>query len=175
VAPAGATAPEATPNVITYVASGKAKIVDHRAMPLRLLIPRLGVDASVVAVGLTADGAMDVPQRSEDVGWYEYSPRPGLKGNAVLAGHLDWNGAPAVFWTLADLKQGDSVVVRGADGQERVYGVDWRKDFSVANAPIPQIFEPLDVPALTLITCGGRWNAAARRYDARVVVRARRA
>jgi sortase (surface protein transpeptidase) len=132
------------------------------------------VDALVIAVGLTREGAMDVPQRAEDVGWYQYSARPGMKGNAVLAGHLDWYGKDGVFRRLADLSAGDSVVVRAADGEERSYAVEWHQEWPLGNAPMAKIFEPLDVPALTLITCGGRWNPAVQLYDTRVVIRAKR-
>jgi len=167
--------PTPTPAAITYVAAASAKprvTVDYMELPLRLKIPRLGVDAPVISVGLTPQMAMDVPQRAEDVGWYEYSTRPGMKGNSVLAGHLDWNGQPGVFRRLLDMRQGDSMAIRGADGQERAYTVDWTHEWPLATAPVGTIFEPIEQAALTLITCGGRWNPVTQRYDTRVVVRA---
>jgi sortase (surface protein transpeptidase) len=181
-APGGRAAPAEPPpaviavpteDVQTYSAAGRPRPrVDYMELPLRLKIPRLAVDAPVISVGLTPELAMDVPQRAEEVGWYEYSPRPGMKGNSVLAGHLDWNGVPGVFRRLIDLKQGDSVVIRGADGQERPYAVEWNREWQTGQAPLTTVFEPIDRPALTLITCGGRWNPATRLYDTRVVVRA---
>ncbi len=175
--------PIPTEDVQTYTAAGKPRPrVDYMELPLRLTIPRLSVNAPVIAVGLTPELAMDVPQRAKEVGWYEYSTRPGMKGNSVLgnsvlgnsvlAGHLDWMGAPGVFRRLIDLKAGDSVAVRGADGQERTYAVEWNREWQVGTAPLATVFEPIDRPALTLITCGGRWNPATRLYDTRVVVRA---
>jgi hypothetical protein len=148
--------------------------VDYMELPLRVTIPRLGVDAPVIAVGLTPQMAMDVPQRGDEIGWYEYSTRPGMKGNSILAGHLDWAGKPAVFQKLIDLKQGDPVAIRGADGQERSFKVDWNRQWPLVSAPIGAIFEPLEQSALTLITCGGRWNPSTQRYDTRIVVRASR-
>lgn len=169
--PAGTPAPA----VVTYRAEATPRPrVDHMELPLRLAIPRLAVDAPVIAVGLTPELAMDVPQRAEDVGWYEYSTRPGMKGNSILAGHLDWLGQPGVFRQLSDVKPGDSVVVRGANGDERPYAVEWNREWPFATAPVGMIFEPLERPAVTLITCGGRWNPATQRYDTRVVVRALR-
>jgi LPXTG-site transpeptidase (sortase) family protein len=149
---------------------------DLLAMPLRLAVPKLGIDAPIIAVGLTPEGAMDVPQRAEEVGWYEHSQRPGLRGNAVLAGHLDWYGVDGVFRRLAELEQGDAIVVRAADGQERTYAVEWRRSYPAGNAiaVVGEVFEQLGRAALTLITCGGRWNSASQRYDLRVVVRAGR-
>ena|GEM_PF-473116 len=173
--PSGYATPVRTPEpeVQTYRAQATPRPrVDYMELPLRLIVPRLGVDAAVIAVGLTPQLAMDIPQRAEEIGWYEYSTRPGMKGNSILAGHLDWNGQPGVFRRLSDLRSGDSIAVRGSDGQERPYRVEWNREWPVINAPIGAIFEPLDQPALTLITCGGRWNAVTQRYDTRVVVRA---
>lgn len=167
--------PSPTPAAITYVAAAPAKprlTVDYMELPLRLAIPRLEVDAPVISVGLTPQMAMDVPQRADQVGWYEYSARPGMKGNSVLAGHLDWNGQPGVFRRLLDMRLGDAVTVRGADGQERSYAVEWTNEWPLATAPVGTVFEPVEQPALTLITCGGRWNPTTQRYDTRVVVRA---
>lgn len=167
------TIPVPTEDVQTYTVGGKPKPrVDYMELPLRLVIPRLSVDAPVISVGLTPELAMDVPQRAEEIGWYEYSTRPGMKGNSVLAGHLDWHGVPGVFRRLSELRQGDSVEVRGADGQVRPYAVEWNREWQTGRAPITTVFEPVDRPALTLITCGGRWNPNTRLYDTRVVVRA---
>jgi LPXTG-site transpeptidase (sortase) family protein len=171
------TAGTPTPSFQTYTAAAPAKpvtTVDYMELPLRLTIPKLGVDAPVISVGLTPQLAMDVPQKADEIGWYEYSARPGMKGNSVLAGHLDWFGQAGVFRRLADLRPGDHVAIRGADGQERPYTVDWNKEWPLATAPVGTVFEALERPALTLITCGGRWNPATQRYDTRIVVRALR-
>jgi len=166
---------EPTPPVMTYVASNApVRKPDHLELPLRLTIPRLGVDGLVIAVGLALDGSMEVPQRPQDVGWYQYSARPGAKGNSVLAGHLNWYGVDGVFRRLAEMVPGDTVTVLAADGEERKYAVEWHQEWPLNTAPVGKVFEPLDVPALTLITCGGRWNAATQRYDTRVVIRCQR-
>ena len=173
--PTAQPALEATPAVTTYVAANaQPRKPDHMELPLRLAIPRLGVDGLVIAVGLAPDGSMEVPQRPQDVGWYQYSARPGAKGNSVLAGHLNWYGVDGVFRRLAETVPGEAVIVRAADGEERTYAVEWHQEWPLTTAPVGKVFEPLDVPALTLITCGGRWNAATQRYDTRVVVRCQR-
>lgn len=165
---------DSEPAVVTYVGTAKQKPVDHMVLPLRLAIPKLGVDAPIHAVGLTPTMAMDVPQRAEDVGWYEYSTRPGMKGNSILAGHLDWKGTDGVFRRLSTLRKGDVMAVRGADGEERRYAVEWNREWQFTVAPIGTVFEALELPALTLITCGGSWNPQTQKYDTRVVVRAQR-
>lgn len=172
--PTATPAPDSGPGVLTFQAPAATRVVDHLELPLRLAIPKLKVDAPIIAVGLTAEGAMDVPRRADEVGWYEFGTRPGMKGNAVLAGHLDWYGADGVFRRLADLNGGDTVVIRAANGDERPYGVEWKQEYAVGNAPMAKVFEWQTSAALTLITCGGRWNAAARLYETRIVVRCQR-
>lgn len=170
-----AASPTAGPpirGVVTFTGKGKAKPIDHIDLPLTLAVPSVGIDAPVIAVGLTNDGAMDVPKRPTDVGWFEYSPRPGLAGNSILAGHLDWQGAPGAFATLSSVKNGESVVVRESDGSERGFAVEWKREVAAEAPPPKQVFEPIISPGLTLITCGGRYNPATRRYDTRIVVRA---
>src|SRR5438128_1115854 len=81
--------------------------VRNYADPARLKIPAIGVDASVVSAGLKPDGTMDTPHDQYSVAWYKYGPRPGLPGNAVMAGHLDTKLTPtAVFYNLNKLKPG---------------------------------------------------------------------
>lgn len=145
-------------------------------LPIRLEIPALGVDAVVEHVGLTKDLAMDVPARVEDVAWYKLGYRPGERGNAVMAGHLDTvTGAPAVFWDLESLEPGDEVFVQGLDGVKRRFLVDFHTRFPYDGAPVQQIFGPADQPQLVLITCKGEWDRVNRNYSHRVVVYARAA
>ncbi len=171
---AGAPAPTPVPGIKTWSSTAKAKTIDHLELPLYMAIPSIQVDAPVVAVGLTNDGSMDVPKRAGDIGWFEYSPRPGLRGNSIVAGHLDWQGSPGVFQKLASAKSGDAVIVRGADGVGHKYGVEWLREFPADGASPRVVFEPLVAYGLTLITCGGKWNPVSRRYDTRIVVRALR-
>jgi hypothetical protein len=91
---------------------------------VRLLIPAIGVDAPVTVKGLRPDAVMDVPDGPEDVAWYNFTARPGMAGNAVLSGHLDYhNYGAAVFWRLKELSEGDIVEMRLADGSVLRYRV----------------------------------------------------
>ncbi|RME43542.1 MAG: class F sortase [Chloroflexi bacterium] len=140
-------------------------------LPVRLEIPAIGVDALIEHVGLTEDLAMDVPKKVEDVAWYELGYRPGERGNAVIAGHLDTaKGKPAVFWDLESLKPGDEIFVRSLDGVRRRFIVDYHTRYPYNDAPVQQIFGPSEVPQLVLITCKGTWDRVNRNYSHRVVV-----
>ncbi|MCL4508804.1 MAG: class F sortase [Chloroflexi bacterium] len=137
---------------------------------MKLQIPAIGVTAPVELVGLTADGAMDVPKKWEDVGWYEYGPVPGQAGNAAIAGHLDSTTAPAVFWRLSSLKAGDLITVTLSNGQQVSFKVTREVSYPYDNAPIDKIFGPAPTPNLNLITCGGKWDPYTKNYSNRIVV-----
>jgi len=143
--------------------------------PVRLLIPAIGVDAPITVKGLRPDAVMDVPDGPEDVAWYNFTARPGMGGNAVISGHLDYrNYGEAVFWRLKELQEGDIVEVRLADGSVLRYQVSLRLSYDARLAPVPDIVGPTSREVVTLITCGGTFDGGSRSYDQRLVVRAER-
>lgn len=138
--------------------------------PLRLRIARIGVDAPIRDVGLAADGSMDVPSNPFETGWYEFGPRPGEIGSAVIAGHVDSPArATAVFADLDYLVIGDVITIENGEiilsfrvREIRVYP---------ANADATDIFMSTDGKAhLNLITCSGSWDTKAHQYSERLVV-----
>ena len=145
------------------------------APPVRLLIPAIGVDAPISVKGLRPDAVMDVPDGPEDVAWYNFTARPGMGGNAVISGHLDYrNYGAAVFWRLKELHEGDIVEVRLADGSVLRYQVSLRLSYDARLAPVPEIVGPTSKEVVTLITCGGTFDSGSRSYSQRLVVRAER-
>ena len=145
------------------------------APPVRLLIPAIGVDAPITVKGLRPDAVMDVPDGPEDVAWYNFTARPGMGGNAVISGHLDYrNYGAAVFWRLKELREGDIVEVRLADGSVLRYQVSLKLSYDARMAPVPEIVGPTSKEVVTLITCGGTFDSGSRSYSHRLVVRAER-
>ncbi|HSJ45740.1 MAG TPA: class F sortase [Euzebyales bacterium] len=140
--------------------------------PTRVRIPVLGIDAPVAALGVAASGEMDVPTDAQSVAWYEYGPSPGQEGSAVLAAHVDYNGVRGVFFDLAQLDRGDRVTVELDRGRARTFTVEERASVEKEALPIDELFRREGPPVLTLITCGGEFDAAARSYRSNVVVRA---
>jgi len=133
------------------------------------------VDAPVSVKGLRPDGFMETPNGPQDVAWYSFSARPGTSGNAVLSGHLDYHDyGAAVFWRLKELREGDEVEVRLADGSALRYRVFLRLSYDASVAPVPEIIGPTTKEVVTLITCGGTFDSDARQYSHRLVVRAER-
>ena len=115
---------------------------------------------------------MQEPAGPEVVGWYEGSARAGQPGNSVMSGHLDWRERTAVFWGLRDLKEGQEIRVRGEDGRTHTYTVEWNRSFRVDQVPKAEVLGGTDTASLTLITCDGTFDAIARDYSHRRVVRA---
>lgn len=142
-------------------------------LPVRVRIPRIGVDASIETVGLEADGTMGTPKSFSDVGWYGYGPTPGQAGEAVLAGHVDSVHGPAVFWSLRDLKPGDLIEVDLFGGGTRRFVVDGSGTYPSDAAPISSIFSWNGPPRLSVITCGGVFDRSVHAYDHRLIIYAR--
>lgn len=139
--------------------------------PTRLVIPSLGVNAEVEAVGDDALGHMAAPSRPEQVGWYRHGAMPGQAGNAVLDGHLDWPSGPAVFWHLPRLGRGDQVIVVRANGTQVNFVVDSSVVFPFDARP-QGLFTTAGPPSLALVTCSGPWDRQRGTYVDRLVVHA---
>jgi LPXTG-site transpeptidase (sortase) family protein len=141
----------------------------------RLVIPRIGVDAPVVVLGIDANGAMESPHGPWEVAWYDFSARPGFVGNAVFSGHVDYHDVgPAVFWNVRDLQTGDEVQVRLADGTLYRYQVTALESFETDAAPVADIVGPTPNEVITIITCSGIFDSSVRQYSHRLVARAER-
>lgn len=139
--------------------------------PRLLSIPEIGVEARVESVGLDEEKEMDVPRDPNNVAWYMFGARPGQKGNAVLAGHLDSDTGPAVFYNLSDLEEGDEVLVSDDKGNVLKFIVVEKSVYPVEEFPLDKVFgNQGSIPRLNLITCGGRFNGSTKEYSHRVVI-----
>jgi sortase (surface protein transpeptidase) len=141
--------------------------------PVAVSIPRIGVRSRLVDLGLDRDGAMEVPQDPALAGWFSRGPAPGALGPAVIAGHVTWDGAPAVFHRLGTVRRGDQVIVTRKDGETAVFTVTRVARFSKSRFPSRAVYGPIDHAGLRVITCGGTYDAARHRYLDNVVVFAR--
>lgn len=141
------------------------------AEPAFFVIPKLGVNTTIEPVGTDQEGKMDVPKDDWNVGWYSLGIKPGEKGSAVMAGHLDTaTGAPAVFYNLSRLTLGDEVSVVSQEGKNLVFTVIKIQNYPYDQVPMQEVFELNDKPRLNLITCTGVWNTGDRNYSNRLVV-----
>ena len=143
-------------------------------VPVRIQIPRIGVDAPVESVGVNGRGAMAVPSVYTAVAWYKHGPAPGESGNAILAGHLDNSrGTPAVFAQLKNLRRGDRIYVSGKDNNVLTFAVTGSELYVYTDSPGDAVFTSMGDAQLLLITCEGEWDPVAKSYDKRRVVYAK--
>ncbi len=166
--PVGAKVP------VSKVPVSKATVPVPRAVPVRLRIPSLSIDVPVVAEGVSPDGQLAIPADIHTIGWYRWGQAPGAaSGSVVLVGHVDSATAgEGSFFTLKDIRAGVDVTVITADGASHRYHVLGREEFAKTNVPLRQIFAKTGEPRLTLVTCGGKFDARTRSYADNIVVTA---
>ena len=154
------------------------------APPARLAVPRLYIDAPMITMGLDGEGHPQVPDRPDQVAWYNFAAAPGQRSNAVLAGHVDWqtrSGAPipGVFYRLRELEIGDKLMITLEDGTKFEYRVTGNVATAYEDPNINKAMSPTSNEVITLITCGGTWVKSGQghfggSYSHRVLVRAER-
>jgi LPXTG-site transpeptidase (sortase) family protein len=140
------------------------------ARPVELTIPAIGVQTSLIRLGLTAQGTLQVPPTTSVAGWYTGSPAPGAVGSAVIAGHIDSYRGPGVFYHLAQLRPGEKVYLRRADGTLAEFRVTAVKSFPKDKFPTKAVYGAVPDAQLRLITCGGTFDYTTRSYLSNTVV-----
>ena len=137
----------------------------------RIKIPNIHVDAPILSVGLTDQGAIDVPQGPSDTAWFNQGPYPGEIGNAIIVGHYGWkNGISAVFDKLHKIQKGEQIHLKDRSGLPLTFVVTKVETYD-QHANTSSIFKSNDQEAhLILITCGGVWNKITKTYSERTVV-----
>lgn len=145
---------------------------DGLGLPVRLKIPKINVNARIEPMGLTADGAVDVPKGPSYTAWFNLGPRPGEIGSAVITGHFGpWkDGEKSVFDDLSKLSKGDSLTVEDEKGTITTFVVRALLTLS-QDADAPEVFSSSDEKVhLNLITCSGVWNKTQKSYSNRLIV-----
>jgi LPXTG-site transpeptidase (sortase) family protein len=140
------------------------------AAPVSLTIPLIGVTTKLIRLGLASDGSLQVPPTTSVAGWYTGSPRPGAVGSAIIVGHIDSVRAPGVFFRLSELRKGDQVYVRRADGTLVKFLVTSVQQYLKDQFPTQAVYGPTPDPELRLITCGGAFDSATGHYLSNIVV-----
>ena len=132
------------------------------AVPSRIVIPEIGVDAPVVPISWetaegnsTAQAVWQVPDKYA-AGWHDTSAPLGVVGNTVLNGHNTTYGE--VFRDLYTLEPGDSISLYSAD-TPYTYEVSEILILPEGGQPLEVRLEnaryilPTDDERLTLVTC----------------------
>ncbi|WP_328296853.1 class F sortase [Streptomyces sp. NBC_00435] len=143
------------------------------AVPERVRIPSLRIDAPLAELGLEGDGSLKAPPPEDRnlAGWYAGGTSPGSDGTALIAGHVDNHRGPAVFHRLGALKKDERIEVLRQDGTTAVFTVDAVEVHDREGFPDDLVYGATGRPELRLITCGGTCTRKAG-HPAGVVVRA---
>jgi hypothetical protein len=144
------------------------------AVPNFLTVGGTGISARVVPVGVDASGSTAIPERVDTVGWYRFGPQPGARaGSIVLVGHVDSaQQGEGAFFRLHTVRPGAIVSVTASDRHVFRYRVVGRQEYRKTSVPLAALFTRTGAPHLTLITCGGSFDAKVRHYRDNVVVTA---
>lgn len=159
----------------------------HLPDPTAVTIPKIGAASSLIPLGLTAEGALDVPpvDTPEVVSWYagekpdvdgdEFKPGD-TDGPAILAGHRDGTGPngergwPGVFARLDELAAGDEILVDRAAGPQLKFVVTAVDRYSKTGLPWGRIMAKTEKPSIRAITCSGDFDRGAGHYLDNTVV-----
>ncbi|MFI9771182.1 class F sortase [Streptomyces sp. NPDC052415] len=143
-----------------------------RAKPVRLLIPKIAVDAPFTDLAIGSSGQLDPPPADDVnlVGWFAKGAAPGERGTSVVAGHVDTATSPAVFARLGELEKGDTFQVERADGRTASFVVDSAETFSKDDFPDDRVYADTPQAQIRLITCAGDYDRAVKDYTDNLVV-----
>jgi hypothetical protein len=148
--------------------------------PIAMTSEKLNVDSEVYAAEII-DQAMQDPTGPFVVAWYPTLGSLGRNGNVVVAGHVDYYSVgEAVFWDFwqPGAEVGDQIVMTGEDGSRHTYEVQkhtlYENGSLTAEIINNEVTGPTRLPTLTVITCGGQFDAISGEYLSRIVVRCNR-
>jgi sortase (surface protein transpeptidase) len=186
------------PAPAALVASGLSLRAAPVAVPLVLQIPKIGVNVSVLGVGLTATNVMDAPEGRasnpvwQQAFWYRGSAVPGVASTALIAGHIDDPlGRLGSFGRIGELRTGDVITIHDTrTGRNVRFAVTASKSYSLAQARDRSVLTGMygsgpvtghkpqhskdGLAHLTLVTCAGTFDHAIGTHDHRLVVFATR-
>lgn len=142
--------------------------------PMAIAIPAIGVRSRLLSVGQGRDGGIAMPPAGpnyDTAAWYRHSPTPGALGPAIVVGHVDSAAdGPSVFYRLGELRPGDRIVIRRADGTTAAFRVDGIRMFRKDRFPTELVYGNTDHAALRLVTCGGPFDSSSGHYLDNIVV-----
>lgn len=118
------------------------------AAPGRLDIPKLGIHAQIVKVGLTSGGSLAVGDRLRGTvyTWRKGDPPCDATGTTVYAGHA-WRAGNGVADRWGSLRRGDRIHVSGCTFKVT------RKEFWPASRSMRHLFTVGGPPRIVLIGC----------------------
>ena len=135
----------------------RVKPLTAPASPVRLVVPSIHLNSTVLPVDLSAGGVLDPPADTHEVGWWRASARPGARaGQTVLTGHTVHTGG-GVMNDLAQVHPGDVVQVVTAKGtmRYRASAVRIYTKAELAQSAVDLFGQDRRQGRLVLVTCTG--------------------
>jgi len=178
---AGAHATATTTTTPPSTARPSTAVISNYAvgptLPRYLDIPKLGVHARVLSLGILNSGALATPNNVFDVGWYNESSLPGQPGATLIDGHVSSWTSHGVFYGIKTLAAGDLIQVERGDGQVMSYKVVRSQVYDHNDVDMQSAVTPVDPtkPGLNLITCTGDVIPGTNEFNERVLVYATQA
>ncbi|MCH8875205.1 MAG: DUF11 domain-containing protein [Chloroflexi bacterium] len=155
------------PNRRTRIPLQPASKMYETTGDMRLEIPALGVEMSVVGIAMDSEG-WDVTWLGDQAGYLVGTAFPTWIGNSVIAGHTTLaSGMDGPFSQLQELEYGDQIVI-GAWGMRYIYEV---REKDLVQPTDPSIFRHEERSWITLLTCES-WDEQTQTYLTRRLVRA---
>jgi LPXTG-site transpeptidase (sortase) family protein len=137
-----------------------------KVSPVRLSIPSIELNNSVIPMGINTKGELDVPSGStHNIGWYAKGVVPGEIGSAVMDAHVF-----AAFSKLHEVKAGDDIYVVMNDGSRAHFIVSSTKVYELKDLSSNELFKRQGGRYLHLITCAGQETEDGSTYTHRLVV-----
>jgi sortase (surface protein transpeptidase) len=160
------------PNIVPVASplASPAVTTVPRVQPVRVIIPAIGTNASVIPEGTDSTGALETPPLNERnvTGWWAGGSAPGQDGPAVIVGHVDSAASgPLVFWHLSELKHGDVIETEPGNLRFTVTGL---QEVTKYQFPTQAVYGPTPGPQLRLITCGGAFDSGSGQYVDNIIV-----
>jgi hypothetical protein len=143
-------------------------------VPTTIVLPS-GHTAPVSPSGVLPDGSLVIPDRPDQVGWWDGGARAGdALGSLVIAGHVDSRTfGLGILAELKWVKAGSVIEVRAGSERQR-YQVYQAVQVSQQSLATDDEFFRQDGPhRLVVITCGGPFDRSRHRYLDNYIVLAR--
>jgi len=141
-------------------------------LPRYIRIPKIGVFARVLQVGVTSTGNLGTPPDIYDTAWYNGSNKPGQPGATLIDGHVSSWTSKGVFYSIKNLVAGDFIQIQKGDGSYVDYHVVKTVVYNSNDVDMQAAVLPINpsVPGLNLITCTGQVIKGTSLFNKRVIV-----
>ena len=143
-----------------------------KSVPLSIEIPKIGVQSTLLSLGLTRHRTVQLPPPSTPMqaGWFDGGPTPGEIGPATIFGHMDGDHQEGIFFRLDELAPGDLVLIKRQDGSTATFRVTHVQELSKGSFPTDAVHGATTDAELRLVTCGSTFDPATHGYRDNIIV-----